>query len=57
MIVNIEECLTQWSKPKDSTDGGRVNFSTIVFSNDCADNLFIINGEVKKSQKWLKYVY
>lgn len=57
MIANIEECLTQWSKPKDSTGGGRVNFSEIKFSNNCLDNLFIINGKVKKSQKWLKYEY
>jgi len=55
MIVNLKYCITNWSKPKDSKKGGRVNFSKLEFSNENYDNLIIVRGRAIKCKKWLKY--
>lgn len=55
MIVNLKDCITNWSKPKDSKNGGRVNFSDLKFSNENYDNLIIVRGTAVKCVKWLKY--
>ena len=55
MIVNLKDCITNWSKPKDSKKGGRVNFSELKFSNENYDNLIIVRGKAIKCKKWLKY--
>jgi len=48
-LVNLTNCLSDWSKPKNS------NFSSLKFHNEDSDEIIVIHGSLVKNQKWLNF--
>ncbi len=46
-LVNLTNCLSDWSKPKNS------NFSTLKFLNEDFEKVTVIHGKMDKNQKYL----
>ena len=55
LLVNISKCSCSWSKPKDTSTGGRINFSTLRFQQIDKEHLNIIKGNLTKNQN-RKYI-